>query len=204
MVFGCMCKAALSNAFTVLRNGGMAVYPTDTLYGLGADVFDREAVQRVFQLKHRPMNDPLPVAVHSYDAIKQVGFVDERVRRLFDVFLPGPLTLVIKRKKVVPDVVTAGLEKIAVRVPRHEMALNLLEGFGPLTATSANVHGRSPPTTIEGVRRQLSINKSIVCLDAGELRGMPSTIVDVTEEKPVLLRSGEIRMDEVKRVIGDE
>lgn len=196
-----MCTAALSDAFTVLRNGGMVVYPTETLYGLGVDVFNSEAVEQVFQLKRRPMNDPLPVAVHSYEAIKRVGVVDTRVRCLFDHFLPGPLTLVIRKKKSVPDVVTAGLEKIAVRVPQHRTALELLEGFGPLTATSANIHGSAPPSTIEGVRRQLSLNKSIVCLDAGELKGKPSTIVDLTNDEPVLLRPGVISLDEVMQVI---
>ena len=196
-----MSKIDLSVALKVLHEGDIVVYPTDTLYALGADAFNEDAVKKVFILKKRPFGNPISVAASSYDSLQKIAFADRRVRRLFDCFLPGPLTLVLKKKRVVPDVVTAGSHKVAVRVPDNNVALDLLNHFGPLTATSANLHGMPVPCTINNICKRFSTNAVSVYLDDGRLDKKPSTIVDLTAEEPVILREGIIGKDEILRVI---
>ena len=196
-----MSKIDLSVALKVLHEGDIVVYPTDTLYALGADAFNEDAVKKVFILKKRPFGNPISVAVSSYDSLQKIAFTDQRVRRLFDCFLPGPLTLVLKKKRVVPDVVTAGSHKVAVRVPDNNVALDLLNHFGPLTATSANLHGMPVLCTTNNICKQFSTNAVSVYLDDGRLDKKPSTIVDLTAEEPVILREGIISKDEILRVI---
>lgn len=196
-----MDKTDLFNAIRSLKEGNVVVYPTDTLYALGADVFNKKAVEKVFRLKNRPLSDPIPVAVSSYSELDKIAFADKLVKRLYDSFLPGPLTLVLDKKHYVSDLVTGGLDKIAVRIPDNEVALSLLHDFGPLTVTSANLHGKIPPHTIADIRDQLSLDEDTVCLYVGVLNKKASTIVDLTSEKPSLIREGEIKMDEISRVI---
>jgi L-threonylcarbamoyladenylate synthase len=196
-----MSKIDLSVALKVLHEGDIVVYPTDTLYALGADAFNEDAVKKVFILKKRPFGNPISIAVSSYDSLQKIAFADQRVRRLFDHFFPGPLTLVLKKKRLVPDVVTAGSHKVAVRVPDNNVALDLLDHFGPLTATSANLHGMPVPYTTNNIRKQLSTNAVSVYLDDGRLDKKPSTIVDLTAEEPVILREGIISKDEILRMI---
>jgi len=195
-----MNKIDLSATLKVLREGDIVVYPTDTLYALGADALNEDVVKKVFILKKRPFVNPISVAVSSYDGLRKIAFADQRVRRLFDHFLPGPLTLVLKKKRLVPDVVTAGSHKVAVRVPNNNIALDLLNHFGPLTATSANLHGMLVPYTINNICKQFSTGAVSVYLDDGRLDKKPSTIVDLTTKEPVILREGIISKDEILRV----
>ena len=186
----------LSEAIAALRKGNLVVYPTDTLYALGADIYNKYAVGRVFEVKKRPLDVPLPVAVSSFDDIDKVAFVNESARCLADVFLPGPLTLVLKKRKNVPNIVTGGLDKIAVRIPDNEVALDLLFKFGPLTVTSANIHGSKVPYVIEDIRGEFK-DDIAVYIDYKRLDGSPSTIIDITGKKPVLLREGTIKKKEI-------
>ncbi len=196
-----MSKIDLSVALKVLHEGDIVVYPTDTLYALGADAFNEDAVKKVFILKKRPFGNPISVAVSSYDSLQKIAFADQRVRRLFDRFLPGPLTLVLKKKRVVLDVITAGSHKVAIRVPDNNVALDLLNHFGPLTATSANLHGTPVLCTTNNICKQFSTGAVSVYLDDGRLDKKPSTIVDLTAEEPVILREGILSKDEILRVI---
>ena len=183
-----------------ILKGGVALYPTDTLYALGSSIFDENAVRKVFEIKKRPFTEPLPVAVDSEAKLEEIVFLNDDAKRLIDVFLPGPLTIVLKKRDV-PDVVTAGKLTVAVRIPGNDKALKLLSETGPLTVTSANIHGKPVLGGVEEIRRQLGVD--LPAIDDGWLSGDPSTIVDLTADKPMVLREGIISKGRIMDVIDD-
>jgi L-threonylcarbamoyladenylate synthase len=193
----------LSMAVRALQGGEVIVYPTDTLYALGVDIYNEMAVRKVFAIKERPFRVPLLVAVSSYEDLTTIAVANDSIQRLVESFLPGPLALVVKKKSVVPDILTSGLKKIAVRIPDNDVALALLSRCGPLTATSANIHGRPTPSNVAGIRREFNPGDISVFLDYGELQGLPSTIIDLTLAEPVILREGIIAEKDILRVISD-
>lgn len=192
-----MSKIDLFKAITALKRGELIVYPTDTLYALGANVYNKEAVKRIFKIKKRLFDIPLSVAVASYDAIEKVAFVNDNARRLSEQFLPGPLTLILNKKSTLSYIVTGGLDKVAVRIPDNDVALELLSKFGPLTATSANVHDMETPRDIEGIKKQFKDSDVAVYLDCGKLNALPSTIVDITTKTPKIIREGIITKKDI-------
>jgi len=192
-----MSKIDLSEAIAALKCGGVVVYPTDTLYALGADIYNEDAVRRIFEIKNRPFDIPLSVAVSSFDNIGSVAFVNDNVRCLAERFLPGPLTLILNKKSTVSNVVTSGLDKVAVRIPDNKVALELLYKFGPLTATSANVHGMETPQRVKDIKKQFKGGDVAFYLDCGKLNGLPSTIVDITTKAPKIIREGIITKREI-------
>jgi len=196
-----MSKSDLSKAVQELQKGLLVVYPTDTLYALGADVFNEYAVKQVFTVKKRPFSVPLPVAVSDYEMLNDIAFVDKRTKSLADFFLPGPLTLILKKKNCVSDIVTSGSDNVAVRIPGNEIALELLSDFGPLTVTSANVHSEKTPGIIKDVKMQFKQGDIAVYLDYGQLESKPSTIVDVTSKNIKIVREGIISKDMILDVI---
>ena len=187
-----MPKLDLFKAIAALANGEIIVYPTDTLYGLGADIYNADAVRKVFEIKKRPMSNPLSVAVSSFNELEKIAFTDDKTRCLAESFLPGKLTLILKKKDCISDVVTGRLDKVAVRIPDNEVALELLSNFGPLTATSANIHGRKTPGIISDISMQFKENDVSLYLDIGKLASQPSTIVDMTGEQIKIVREGAI------------
>lgn len=192
-----MDKLDLSKALVALLNGKVIVYPTDTLYGLGADTFNDDAVRKVFEIKERPTNMPLSVAVSNYQELEKIAFTDDKTRRLANSFLPGKLTLILKKKDCISDIVTGGLDKVAVRIPDNEVALDLLSRFGPITATSANIHGRETPGIINDIRMQFKDDDVSVYLDIGRLAGEPSTLVDTTGKEIKIVREGAIAKEDI-------
>ena len=187
-----MDNQVLSRVVSALKSGNIIVYPTDTLYGLGADVFNDIAVKKVFKVKNRPFNLPLSVAVSCIEDLEKIAFVDDKAKKIINVFLPGRLTLILKKKKTLSRIVTGGLENIAIRIPDNVVALKLLSNYGPLTCTSANIHGKDTPTVISDIRMQFKKSDISVYINHGKLRGKPSTIVDLTGKKPGLVRQGAI------------
>ena len=185
-----MSKIDLSRAITALKCGELVVYPTDTLYALGADVYNGDAVRRIFETKHRPFDIPLSVAVASFDSVENIAFVNYNARRLAEQFLPGSLTLILNKKSTISSNITGGLDKVAVRIPDNEVALELLSKFGPLTATSANVHDMEAPQDVKGIKKQFKDGDVAVYLDCGKLNALPSTIVDITTKTPKIIREG--------------
>jgi L-threonylcarbamoyladenylate synthase len=185
-----MSKIDLSRAITALKCGELVVYPTDTLYALGADVYNRDAVRRIFKIKNRPVDIPLSVAVANFESIESIAIVNDIAWRLAEHFLPGPLTLILNKKSTISSNITGGLDKVAVRIPDNEVALELLSKFGPLTATSANVHDMETPRDIEGIKKQFKDGDVAVYLDCGKLNALPSTIVDITTKTPKIIREG--------------
>ena len=168
----------VQHAVNLLALGELVVYPTETVYGLGADAIAADAVDRVYDLKGRPRENPLSMAVPSVDAALEYAEPTEREERFMREFLPGPVTVVTERQPHVTDVLTAGRDRVGVRIPDHDVALELLEGFAPVTATSANVSGRPSVTTTADLDEEIRESVAAV-VDGGETAGTESTVVDV-------------------------
>ncbi|WP_336035923.1 L-threonylcarbamoyladenylate synthase [Halobacterium yunchengense] len=180
--------ADLDAAADAVRRGGLVVYPTETVYGLGADALDEDAVESVFAAKGRSREKPLSFAFPDAESAREYVDVGEAERAFMDAFLPGPVTVVCRKRDAVPDVLTAGSDRVGVRVPDHEVALALLERVAPVTATSANISGRPSPTDPGDVDDAL-LDRVDVVLDAGETPGgTGSTVVDVAHGE--VLREG--------------
>lgn len=197
-------EEALSRAAEVIRGGGLVAFPTETVYGLGANVFDRRALMRVYEVKQRPADNPLIIHVDSLEMLEEVARdIPEEAFKLASKFWPGPLTLILLKSERVPYEATGGLETVAVRMPAHPVALKLISRAGvPIAAPSANLSGRPSPTRGEHVVRDL-YSKVDVIIDAGEtLYGVESTIVNILVKPPVLLRPGAYPVEEVERVLG--
>jgi len=193
------------NAVDVLRSGGLVAFPTETVYGLGADASNAVAVKSVFEAKGRPSDNPLIVHVASLEiAWHFMAGISEKGLKLAKRFWPGPLTLVVKRKASVPNIVTAGLDTVAIRIPNHPVTLEFLKRFeGGIVGPSANISGRPSPTSAEHVFNDLN-GKIDIILDAGPTRiGMESTVVDITVDPPVILRIGGLSREDIEKEIGD-
>jgi L-threonylcarbamoyladenylate synthase len=194
----------LEQAVAILRAGGLVAFPTETVYGLGADASNPAAVRKIFEVKGRPATHP--VIVHLADAVQLANWaqeVPETARRLARKFWPGPLTVILRRASRVSDVVTGGQDTVALRVPSHPVALRLLARFGGgVAAPSANRHGRVSATTAEHVRSEFGAAVECV-LDGGEAQvGIESTIVDLSGGTPTLLRPGWITVSEIEDTLG--
>lgn len=196
---------ALDEATTALRNGGLVAFPTETVYGLGANALDVSAVRRIFAAKGRPADNPLIVHVPDVQSILPlVTTVPPELPVLAEHFWPGPLTVVLHRSPVVPDVTTGGLDSVAIRLPNHPVAQALLHRVGlPLAAPSANRSGRPSPTRASHVVADLNGHVAIV-LDGGPTRvGVESTVLDLTGDTPTILRPGGITPEQLAHVLGD-
>ena len=197
--------AVLEQAGRALAEGQLVAFPTETVYGLGADALDAAAVARVFEVKGRPPDNPVIVHVARAEQAMEVARPDPagRWESLARRFWPGPLTLVLPRREQVPDVVTAGLDTVAVRVPRHAVALGLIRAAGrPVAAPSANRSGRPSPSRAEHVLADLDGRVEWV-LDAGPTAvGLESTVLDLACEPPVVLRPGGVTVEELQELLG--
>jgi len=194
----------IEQAARVLRAGGLVAFPTETIYGLGADAENVGAVERIFAVKGRPSTHPLIVHIGGADQLRDwAADVPEPARLLAERFWPGPLTLVLWRSHRVPFAVTGGLETVALRVPDHPVALALLSAFGGgVAAPSANRLGSVSPTTARHIREDLGTDVALV-LDGGPCEvGVESTIVAVTGEQPAILRPGGVAREDLERVLG--
>jgi L-threonylcarbamoyladenylate synthase len=194
----------ISKAVAMLRAGECIGLPTETVYGLAADGFNAEAVARIFEIKQRPTFDPLIYHIaEGVDVDLVASDVPEVARKLMDRFWPGPLTLILSKQLIVPDVATSGLDTVAVRCPDHDVAQTLLKEFeGPLTAPSANKFGRISPTTAQAVDEELGDAVSMI-LDGGPCRrGIESTIVDCSGEILKLARPGAVDRELLEAVAG--
>lgn len=181
----------LTSVISALNKGEVIVYPTDTLYGLGADIYNDSAVKKIYLYKKRSFNKPLSIAVSSVEDLKTVAYVDDRIIRVAETFLPGKLTLILKKKNIISDILTSGRNDVAVRIPDNNIALKILSVFGPVTCTSANIHGIPTPNKIKDIKIQFK-DKINIYIDVGELKNKPSTIVDMSGEKVMILREGAI------------
>lgn len=191
---------AIKQAAEIIRSGGVVAFPTETVYGLGADAFNPQSVVLIYEIKNRPRFDPIIVHIADLADIEKLCVnIDTRAKKLIKRFFPGPLTLVLLKSNLVPDIVTAGLPTVAVRMPAHPIALELIKEAGtPIAAPSANLFGRLSPTTAEHVYNQLG-DKIELILDGGPCPvGIESTVLSLATEEPVLLRPGGIPIEEIE------
>ncbi len=189
---------------SILRKGGLVAFPTETVYGLGANALDENAVKKIFEAKGRPSDNPLIVHVSDKEELfALVSKVPEKAQKLMDKFWPGPLTLVLNKSKSVPRAVTAGQETVAIRMPNNKIALELIKQSGiPVAAPSANVSTRPSPTEAKHVLEDLD-GKIDAIIDGGRTDiGLESTVIDLTSETPTILRPGKITKEELEKVIG--
>ncbi len=198
-------EEAIAQAATVIRSGGLVAFPTETVYGLGADAMNEIAIGRIFEAKGRPADNPLIVHVADRSMLDRVACnISRQAERLIERFWPGPLTLVLERNPEVARSVSAGLPTVAVRMPRNRIALELIERAAtPIAAPSANRSGRPSPTTAGHVVEDLGGRIDMV-LDGGTTNiGIESTVLDVTTKPPVILRPGWITSEIISEVLGE-
>lgn len=199
--------ADIEQAARIIRNGGLVAFPTDTVYGLGADVYNPQAVAAIFEAKGRPTFDPLISHIAEIDFLPEYACTDERVMALARHFWPGPLTFVLKRKEHNPslDLVCSGLPHIAVRMPNHPLALKLIKTAGvPIAAPSANKFKCISPTTARHVADSLG-DKVDMILDGGPCKiGVETTIIDLTTPEMVMLRAGGLSKEEIESFTGEK
>jgi L-threonylcarbamoyladenylate synthase len=197
-------NAKIRTAAEIIRRGGLVAFPTETVYGLGADAMNAEAVKRIYTAKKRPLDNPIIVHVASKRDIHRLGEeVPEKAEKLINIFWPGPLTLVLKASKKVPEATTGGLDTVAIRMPNHKVALALIRESGvPIAAPSANLSGRPSPTTADHVKQDLD-GRIEVILDGGSTSiGVESTVLDLTVDPPQILRPGGTPYEELLKVLG--
>jgi len=197
-------EAQIGQAIETLKEGGIVAFPTDTVYGLGASSLDDAAVMKVYQAKGRPRHLALPLLLGSVLQIANVAIdVPETAWVLARQLLPGGLTLILHKAASISSLISGGGDKIAVRVPNHPVPIALVEGLGaPITGTSANRSGRPSPMTAEEVHRQLGDRVDLI-VDGGRCPGgSESTVIDLTEDPPRMLRQGAISREEIERVCG--
>lgn len=174
----------IRKAAEIIKKNGIVIYPTETVYGIGADIFSEDALKKVFEIKKREPDKPVSVAVSDFGMMDELAYIGERERRFIEKFLPGPVTVLLRKKEKVPDMLTSGSGLVGIRYPDHEITIKLIKLAGvPITSTSANVSGEAPPRRVEEIK---------ICadyiIDGGELKGEPSTVVDLVNRK--ILRKG--------------
>jgi len=184
-------------AADLIKKGGLVIYPTETCYGLGANALDEGAVKRVFDVKKRPLGKPIPIIVSDLEMWEKCAYINEPAKKLIEKFLPGPLTIALKKRDVIPD--TVSVRSIAARIPSHPVALLLVKEAGvPITATSANISDRPPLYSAQKAFATFKKDVNLI-LDAGRLpRRRPSTVVDLTTgASPQIGREGPISAESV-------
>jgi len=192
----------IARAVRILKKGGVVAFPTDTLYGLGANAFDEDAVLKIYEIKSRPRDLALTLLLADIAQIKVVGDdIPKLAWELAERYMPGALTIVVKKSKAVPYAISGERDTVAVRVPNHPIPIALISGLGaPITGTSANLSGAPDPATAGQVHKQLGSRVDMI-IDGGRCPiGVSSTILDLTIDPPTILREGTIKRDELTRV----
>lgn len=195
---------SIRRAGRIITAGGLVAFPTETVYGLGCDAMNADAAAKVFEAKQRPQFDPLIVHIADHKQLEMViGRLPSLGQRLIDAFWPGPLTLVLPKQPAIPDLITAGLSTVAVRMPNHPVAQTLIREAGtPIAAPSANPFGYVSPTTAQHVAAGLGSVVDLILDDGPCPIGVESTIVSLAESQPELLRPGSITIEQLRAVIG--
>ncbi|GBE54402.1 MAG TPA: threonylcarbamoyl-AMP synthase [Euryarchaeota archaeon] len=188
-----------------IRKGEVVAFPTETVYGLGADAMNPDAIKKIFRAKRRPLDNPLIIHISRTEQVyRLVEEVPSVAEKLMEAFWPGPLTIILKKSSEVPPEATAGLNTVAIRMPDHKVALQLIEFSSvPIAAPSANLSGRPSPTKAEHVIEDF-YSKIACIIDSGRCRiGLESTVMLLTEDKPLILRPGAVTIEEIEKVTGN-
>lgn len=195
----------LAQAAAILAGGGLVAFPTETVYGLGANGLDPHAVQEIYSAKGRPSDNPLILHIAERQEVEKLAIdIPPAAKILMDSFWPGPLTIILKRSKIVPDIITAGLDTVAIRMPVNNIARQIIRLAGvPIAAPSANTSGRPSPTNAADVKADL-MGKVAAIVDGGNCAiGLESTVVDCTTLPPAVLRPGGITVEMLRKVLGE-
>ena len=196
---------AIQEAVAVLKLGGVIVYPTDTLYALGANAMEPQSIERIFKIKDRAREKPLPLAIKNIKWAKELSFIYKKEEKILNSVWPGAVTIVLPKRNIVPLEVTAGQPGVALRMPNHPFVEKLLGCFGyPLTSTSANISGEEAPRKISEIIEMFEGNyyRPDLIIDAGDLpKSEPSTILDLTSDKPKILRVGPVKPETLRKLL---
>ena len=196
---------AIQEAVAVLKLGGVIVYPTDTLYALGANAMEPQSIERIFKIKDRAREKPLPLAIKNIKWAKELSFIYKKEEKILNSVWPGAVTIVLPKRNIVPLEVTAGQPGVALRMPNHPFVEKLLGRFGyPITSTSANLSGEEAPRKISEIIEMFEGNyyKPDLIIDAGDLsQSEPSTILDLASDKPKILRVGPVKPETLKKLL---
>ena len=193
----------IQEAADIIKDGGLVAFPTETVYGLGANGLDEVAVSKIFKAKGRPQDNPLILHIHSMEGIKDlVTEIPDLSIRVMEEFWPGPLTILFKRSSKVPDIITAGLDTVALRMPKNDIALGIIRASNcPIAAPSANTSGRPSPTSSDHVIQDL-MGKADMIIDGGTTGiGLESTVLDLSGDIAMILRPGGVTLEDLRRVI---
>ncbi|MGI0010818.1 MAG: L-threonylcarbamoyladenylate synthase [Nitrosopumilaceae archaeon] len=188
----------------LIKEGKIVAFPTETVYGLGANALDASAIKRIFMAKGRPSDNPLIIHIYDKNDVQKLAKeIPIITKKIIDKFWPGPLTIVLKKSKIIPKITTGGLETIAIRMPKNKIAQLLIrEAKTPIAAPSANFFGRPSPTMAKHVQEDLSDRIDLI-IDGGQTRiGIESTVIDLTRKVPMLLRPGGITLEQLQGIIG--
>lgn len=189
---------------STVRDGGLIVYPTDTIYCIGADIFDEHAVKKVFTAKQRPFDMPLAVSVSSRKMAMQIANLNRVARKLMESLMPGPLIILAEKKGDVPDLLTAGGSTVGLRIPDHPLARTIIDACGPITSASANRHSKPEPSTVEQPFEEFGKEIDIY-IDCGRtLYGRQSTIVDTTDANCPVVRKGPVNEERIREVLSSD
>lgn len=192
----------LNRTVQILKNGGIVIFPTETVYGIGASAYNEEAVRKIYEVKNRPDEKPLSIMVYGINEIEKYAVIQSDIeRKIINNFMPGPITIVLKKKPGVFDYISSGKDTVGIRIPDNKIVLEILKQLKlPIVAPSANISGMPSGIDLNDILKDFD-GKVDVCIDGGKAKiGEASTIVEVIDEKPVILRQGKITIDEIMEV----
>ncbi len=193
----------LEKAAELIKQGKIVVFPTETVYGIGTNGLDEQAVKKLYEVKQRPLNKPISLLVSNMEMVNEIAKdITEIEYKIMANFFPGPLTIILKKKDTVPDIVTAGQDTVGVRMPSGEIARKLVETAGvPIAAPSANISGEPSGTNLQEIKKHFKGNVDLF-IDGGISEiGLASTIVQVVDGKPVILRQGSITLEQINEIL---
>ena len=196
----------LNKVAEILKNGGIVIFPTETVYGIGANAFNEQSVKRIYEVKNRPDEKPLSIMVSGIEEIEKYAIIQNDVeRKIIETFMPGPITVILKKKPGVFDYISSGKDTIGIRIPDNKIILSILNRLKfPIVAPSANISGMPSGIELKGILKDFD-GKIEACIDGGKAEiGEGSTIVEVIDGKPVILRQGKITIREIQQAIGKE
>ena len=197
-------KTEIKKHAQLLKEGKTVIFPTETVYGLGANALDENAVKKIYEAKGRPSDNPLIVHIYDKEEVYNLAKdINENAKLIMDRFWPGPITIILNKKDIVPYVTSGGLETVAIRMPSHLIAREIIKQSGvPVAAPSANISGRPSPTKEEHVYEEMNKRVSGIVLGGDSNFGLESTVLDLTTETPMILRPGSITKEDLEKVIG--
>ncbi len=193
----------LNQCAKIIKKGGLVIFPTETVYGIGTNGFNENSIRKIYKIKQRPINKPISLLVNSIDMINIVAQdITDIEYKIIKAFFPGPLTLVLKKKKCVPDILTSNTNTVGIRIPDNKIALKLIEYANvPIATTSANISGKSSGTLLKELQKNFK-DKVDLFIDSGKSKiGIGSTVVQVINGVPVILRQGIITKKEIEKII---